>query len=371
MGIIQQVGDVGRRALYGSKTRTEMTLTATPTLSPEVITLTRLTVSRAGVIVNWGDGGTTTLPVGSTVAVTHSYATAGTYNIVVSDATAITQLRLESAKIGNLDTAQLRNSAIAYFYVTLITGSIIKSADMAAWTPTEWRLFSMPAGGTYNISSADMTAWSLVTFQMCTMPAGSYTINTAHMTTWPMTGTFFISPGISGDYTITTADMATWRPTVLLLSMSNSGSYTINSSHIAGWRPVTVSIAMSAGGTYTINTSDFSAWSPQTYQIFSMAAGTYTFGAAVMRNWTNAQAIRCDGLGLNQATVDAILFDIYAGRMGYTYATPTLNVGGTNATPSGVYADEDPPVTGKGAAFELQNDPEAEGFSRWAITFTP
>jgi len=297
MGIIQQVGDVGRRALYGSKTRTEMTLTATPTLSPETITLTRLTVSRAGVIVNWGDGGTTILPVGSTVAVTHSYAVAGTYRIIVSDATAITQLWLDSAKVGGLNTAQLRNSAITYFYVTLITGSIIKSADMTAWTPTSWYLYAMPAG-TYTIDSADMAAWTPTAWYLFSMPAG----------------------------------------------------------------------------TYTIDTLDMAGWNPQTWHCYSMpaAGSSYTFNAGIMQNWTNARAIRADGLALIQSQVDLILLnDIYPGRMGYTYATPTLNVGGTNAAPSGVYADEDPPVTGKGAAFEIQNDPEAEGFNKWAVTFTP
>ena len=297
MGIIQQVGDVGRRALYGSKTRTEMTLTATPTLSPETITLTRLTVSRAGVIVNWGDGGTTILPVGSTVAVTHSYAVAGTYRIIVSDATAITQLWLDSAKIGGLNTAQLRNSAITYFLVTLITGSIIKSADMTAWTPTSWRLFGIPTG-TYAIDSADMAAWTPTAWYLFSMPAG----------------------------------------------------------------------------TYTIDTLDMAGWNPQTWHCYSMpaAGSSYTFNAGIMQNWTNARAIRADGLALIQSQVDLILLnDIYPGRMGYTYATPTLNVGGTNAAPSGVYADEDPPVTGKGAAFEIQNDPEAEGFNKWAVTFTP
>jgi len=322
MGIIQQVGDVGRRALYGSKTRTEMTLTATPTLSPETITLTRLTVSRAGVIVNWGDGGTTILPVGSTVAVTHSYAVAGTYRIIVSDATAITQLWLDSAKVGGLNTAQLRNSAITYFLVTLITDSIIKSADMTAWTPTSWRLFGIPTG-TYAIDSADMAAWTPTAWALYAMPAGTYTIDSA--------------------------DMAAWTPTAWYL------------------------FSMPAG-TYTIDTLDMAGWNPQTWHCYSMpaAGSSYTFNAGIMQNWTNARAIRADGLALIQSQVDLILLnDIYPGRMGYTYATPTLNVGGTNAAPSGVYADEDPPVTGKGAAFEIQNDPEAEGFNKWAVTFTP
>ena len=171
--------------------------------------------------------------------------------------------------------------------------------------------------------------------------------------------------------TINSGDIQGWRPSAITIINMPSGTYNLNSAHFAAWRPTTFYLSFPAG-TYTFNTADMAAWNPQTWKLMNMpVGGTYTFGATVMRNWTNARELNVSGLGLNQATVDTILFDIYAGRMGYTYATPTLNVGGTNAAPSGVYADEDPPVTGKGAAFELQNDPEAEGFSRWAITFTP
>jgi len=74
--------------------------------------------------------------------------------------------------------------------------------------------------------------------------------------------------------------------------------------------------------------------------------------------------------GLLQANVDAILAGIYARRAAFTALAPALNVGGTNQAPSGVYADEDPPVTGKGYAYELVVDPETEGFKKWTITFT-
>ena len=78
--------------------------------------------------------------------------------------------------------------------------------------------------------------------------------------------------------------------------------------------------------------------------------------------------LRLDGCSLTQTEVDNVLADIYAGRAGYTYATPVLNLGGNNAAPSGTYADEDPPVTGNGYKYELVNDPESEGFNKWTIT---
>ena len=49
---------------------------------------------------------------------------------------------------------------------------------------------------------------------------------------------------------------------------------------------------------------------------------------------------------------------------------PWAWIGGTNAAPSGTYADEDPPTTGKGFIYELENDPESEGFRAWTFTYT-
>jgi len=48
-----------------------------------------------------------------------------------------------------------------------------------------------------------------------------------------------------------------------------------------------------------------------------------------------------------------------------------MRIGGTNATPSGVYQDGDPPTTGKEYIYELENDPESEGFRLWEIDYTP
>lgn len=78
--------------------------------------------------------------------------------------------------------------------------------------------------------------------------------------------------------------------------------------------------------------------------------------------------LRADGLGLDAATVDLILADIYAGRMGYTIVTPTLNLAGTNADPGGIYQAKVPPTTGMETKYELVNDSAGQGFHLWAIT---
>ena len=72
---------------------------------------------------------------------------------------------------------------------------------------------------------------------------------------------------------------------------------------------------------------------------------------------------------LLQGDVDAVCQSIYDNRADFSYATPALNVGGTNAAPSGVYQDGDPPTTGKEYIYEIENDPETEGYNTWSVTY--
>lgn len=72
---------------------------------------------------------------------------------------------------------------------------------------------------------------------------------------------------------------------------------------------------------------------------------------------------------LSEAVVDAVCQSIYDNRADFTYATPSLNVGGTNSAPSGTYQDGDPPSTGKEYIYEVVNDPESEGFNTWSVTY--
>ena len=87
-----------------------------------------------------------------------------------------------------------------------------------------------------------------------------------------------------------------------------------------------------------------------------------------MRNWTSLATLTMNDLGLDAATVDAVLADLYAGRMGYTAAAPTAYLGGTNADPNGVYQAMVPPTTGMETKYELINDSADQGFHLWTIT---
>ena len=54
--------------------------------------------------------------------------------------------------------------------------------------------------------------------------------------------------------------------------------------------------------------------------------------------------------------------------MSFTEAAPAGNIGGTNATPGGVYQNANPPTTGLEYKHVLVNDGNAEGFDKWAWT---
>ena len=307
-------------------------LTATTTGASETVSIARLT-TYYDTTIDWGDGSAPeTLVANVTTARTHVYATAGTYPITVNHAHLITQLQVDNAKLGGLDTAELKYSRITHFWVTLATGCTIDSADMVDWRPTYWRLYSMPTG-TYSISSADMVDWRPETWRLYSMPTGTYSISSANMVDW-RPETWHISSMPTGTYSISSADMVDWRPAYWYLYLMPAGTYSISSADMVDWRPTN-------------------------WYLYSMpaAGSSYSFAASCMRNWTDISTLKLENMGLPDATVDAILMDIYAGLAGFTAAAPTLAIGGTNAAPSGTYQDPPgAPASGLEAVWEMTHD---------------
>jgi hypothetical protein len=92
------------------------------------------------------------------------------------------------------------------------------------------------------------------------------------------------------------------------------------------------------------------------------------YGAPDLSGASTLVNLAYQNCGLSQAQVDAVLQEIYNERAVFP-AAPALNIAGTNSTPSGIYQDGDPPTTGKEYAYEVENDPESEGFNTWSITY--
>lgn len=176
------------------------------------------------------------------------------------------------------------------------------------------------------------------------------------------------------------ADMTTWtRLTTLLVTGTNTltGSVAALMSltylGVAGYNTLSGSVAaltslgtLLVGGYNTLSGS-VAALTSLTYLLVTGGLNTITWAVGPLTLLGNLNA---SDNGLSQAQVDAILLAMYTARATYIATAPVATLGGTNAAPSGVYADEDPPVTGKGMAYELVVDPEGEGYKKWSITFT-
>ena len=100
------------------------------------------------------------------------------------------------------------------------------------------------------------------------------------------------------------------------------------------------------------------------------ASGSTITGGGVGLTAVAIRSINIANLGLSQAQVDGIALRLYTDWATLTYATPSLNISGTNAAPSGIYQDGDPPTTGKEYIFEIVNDPEVTGNNTWTVTYT-
>lgn len=345
--------------LFASQ-RQPFTLTATTTGASETVTITRLTVDRVTVL-DWGDGQWQELPVNSTAAINHMYVTPGAYNMRLANARAITQLQLDSAKLGGLDTAQLRHSAITYFRASAITNSTINSAHMVGWRPTQWTLLSMPTGS-YSVNSADMVDWRPTHFWLYTMPAGDYTIDSTHMIDWrPTNWRVFVIP--TGNYAIDSSHMVSWRPEYWYLRTMPAGSYAVSTAHMVDWRPIGWEFGVMPAGSYAVNTAHMVDWRPATWYAYSMpiASTTWALAADNFAGWINCNGFGAYNNSFDTTQVNALLWGMYQAATARTVTGGTINVGGTNAAPSGTFqAASSCPVTaatpGKEVAHELLNN---------------
>jgi hypothetical protein len=137
------------------------------------------------------------------------------------------------------------------------------------------------------------------------------------------------------------------------------------SGDISGW-----TLPSSLRSFYIYSTSisgDISGWAlPSSLQYFYIY-NTSVSGVPTISSASNIIKIDYDDCGLLQADVDGMLQALYNSRSIFTYATPALDIAGTNAAPSGIYQDADPPTTGREYEYELEKDPEQEGFNKWTI----
>lgn len=118
----------------------------------------------------------------------------------------------------------------------------------------------------------------------------------------------------------------------------------------------------------TITGSLADAPAGMTYLYLFNTLSNISGGASAMAA-TGIREIYVHSSSTSQANINDILLRLYTDRASFTYAVPSLNVGGTNPDPSGVYQDATPPTTGLEYAYKLVNDPDSEGFNTWTVTY--
>jgi hypothetical protein len=105
------------------------------------------------------------------------------------------------------------------------------------------------------------------------------------------------------------------------------------------------------------------------YLILSNTSSTITGGATAV-SATGIIFIITENCSEDQATVNDVIDRIYADRALFTYAAPSLYIGGNNAAPSGIYQYAATPSTALEKVYALENDDDLEGFNKWDITYT-
>ena len=108
--------------------------------------------------------------------------------------------------------------------------------------------------------------------------------------------------------------------------------------------------------------------------LYNLAGLTWTVGGAGATMPTGLTSLTYHN-SLTQAAVNAALWGFYQGTTTRTATGGTINVGGTNAAPSGTFqAPASCPVTvatpGKEVAHALLNDGCAVGFNKWTTVTT-
>lgn len=354
-------GAVRQTAVIGSLQRPRagnLTLRAVTTAAGQTVRLQRVRLTTDSE-VRWGDGTTTPLPANMNNDVSRTYANAGTYDIVIPNAQEITQLHLADSRLSMLNTEQLQHSFITSFQINnlsncqilsdhmskwnitsefMVSGNtglhVLNTAHMANWRPTLiimdfWRAtITGSVINSFDLSAMNPTALTLVALST----GATITINSSHFTGWNIMSFFAMMCSVSGNYLINTEHIAHFRPTTLNCNtMHSSGTYNFNTHHFRGMNPTDIRFHNLPAGTVTINdVTDFNSFLRCTTARFENNSWNQTMTDRCLQAWWN-----------NMPTRTA------------TRGTGTINVGGTNAAPSGIFQNATPPTTGKEFAWKL------------------
>ena len=293
------------------------------TTGAATLTLYRVNcVAGDGITIFWGDGSSnsyTSANNGTTK--THAYSGAGTWTVKIANPLNISYIQLSDTKLTNFNTNQFLkcgDNLTGIYLDNLGTGRIVNSSDLAHLKLSSTLYLYFYQTGTYNINSYHFRNYKLnnnLTLNFTT--SGTFTINSDHFKNYTLNDTLYII-------------------------LSAAGTYNINTSHFKNYTLAsTYTIHLNTANlTKTISRSDFTLYRVPTVTIT---------------------------MGLTQSEVDTILLGIYDAFPSKTNAGGKINLNGAgNEAPSGTYASQCPPMTGKEAAYELLNDSCNASDKHWA-----
>jgi len=122
-------------------------------------------------------------------------------------------------------------------------------------------------------------------------------------------------------------------------------------------------------------------------EYLSLYSTSATCGSTFTASWVGMRNFQVQNCLMSQAAVGNIVESIWDARAGFIHATPALNVGGTNAAPTGNVAappgggasnsdwnwnagtGKYEPLTAGAMIWDLAKDVNGDGFKKWAITY--
>jgi hypothetical protein len=222
---------------------------------------------------------------------------------------------------------------------TLTIGALTVSADTTVeWGDGSTDTYSGAGARTHNYAGAG--AWRIRILQPLNVtafnmeaPGVLYSFNSANIGKMSNTTDFRLSFANARTTVFNLADFAAWRPIIFITYNGEVNvTGTFNSASISGWAPLVVF--------YHLNNANV----------------VCTFARDDFNGLVATNEVSIGNNGLSQAQVNAVLLGLYTAAQSRTATGGSIDISGTNAAPSGVYAAECPPTTGKSAAFELIND---------------
>ena len=388
----------------GAPVPATFTMVATTTADAQTVTINRLQAANAYEI-DWGDGSAPQkVAAGYSGTLTHQYASAGTYNIVIPQAAGYTDIDIRDSKIGMTVTAANPFPSVTSFIslqnlpgLTWTVGTdtpfpsvtgyvILRNLSGLTWTvgtdtpfPSVTgyvTLYNLP-GLTWAVSANTPFPSVTSSVHMYNLPGLTWTVSTdtpfpsitSYVTLYNLPGlTWAVSantpfPSVTSSVDLRNLPGLTWVvstdtpfPSVTTsVDLRNLPGLTWVVSTDTPFPSVTdyVSLRNLPGLTWAASADTPFPSVMSSVTLISLPGLTWGSGAAI--NLHSVDAITYES-SLSQQAVDAVLADLYSVFPARTKAGTIDLLGGGNAAPSGTLQAACPPTTGKEYAYELVND---------------